>query len=113
MGNVSLPTPVALAGGALCLLGGYLAGAVTAPDTASRTTATVKSYDSASHELCLTGGSVDDQPGGKNGELCGVWRRSTGDVLPRRGDRFRFVAVESGSNGDNSATTYIYGSVVG
>ena len=26
MGNVNMPTPVALAGGALCLLAGYLVG---------------------------------------------------------------------------------------
>ena len=45
MGNVNLPTPVALAGGAICLLGGYLVGVLAGPDTASRTTATVASYD--------------------------------------------------------------------
>jgi hypothetical protein len=103
---------VVLAGGTLCLLGGYLVGAVTAPDSASRTTAVVDSYDRGTQELCLTGDSVDGQPGGADGKLCGTWRRSTGDALPRKGDRFRFVSIESGTNGDTSAT-YIYGSVVG
>ena len=45
MGNVNLPTPVAVAGGAICVLGGYLLGALTGPDTATRTTAVVDSYD--------------------------------------------------------------------
>jgi len=110
MGNVNLPTPVAVAGGALCLLAGYLVGAIAGPDTASRTTAEVKSYDSGSGELCLTGDAISDQPGADDGELCGVWRRTSGDRVPRDGDAFRFVSVVS-SSGDNSAT-YIYGSVV-
>ena len=41
MGNVTLPTPVALAGGAICILGGYLLGALAGPDAPSRTTAVV------------------------------------------------------------------------
>ena len=45
MGNVNLPTPVALAGGAICVLGGYLLGVLAGPDTTSRTTADVVSYD--------------------------------------------------------------------
>ena len=55
MGNVTLPTPVALAGGALCILGGYLLGVVAGPDTPGRTTATVESYDERDGRLCLTG----------------------------------------------------------
>ena len=55
MGNVNLPTPVALAGGAICVLGGYLLGAVLAPDTATRTTAEVASYDPTTSRLCLSG----------------------------------------------------------
>jgi hypothetical protein len=111
MGYVNLPTPVALTGGALCLLGGYFVGAITGPDNpGSSTTAEVKSYDTSSGQLCLTGDAVDQQPGVKDGELCGVWRRYAGDRLPRAGDDFRFVSVVS-SQGSNSAT-YIYGSVV-
>ena len=63
MGNVTMPTPVALAGGALCLVGGYLAGAVSAPDSASRTTGEVASYDGDTRELCLRGEGVEGQPG--------------------------------------------------
>jgi hypothetical protein len=110
MGNVNMPTPVAVAGGALCLLAGYLVGAVAGPDPASRTTAEVKSYDTKSQELCLTGDGIDGKPGAADGELCGVWKRSTGDSTPHEGDDFRFVSVVSKS-GSNSAT-YIYGTVV-
>ena len=111
MGNVTMPTPVALAGGALCLVGGYLIGAVSGPDSAGRATAEVESYDRTTHELCLRGDEVEDQPGATDGELCGQWRRSTDDRPPQEGDSFRFVAIVSGE-GDDSAT-YIYGSVVG
>ena len=41
MANVTLPTPVFIAGGALCLVAGYLIGTVAGPDTPQRTTATV------------------------------------------------------------------------
>ena len=61
MGNVNLPTPVALAGGAICLLGGYLVGVLAGPDTASRATATVASYDSGTGRLCLGGDGVQGQ----------------------------------------------------
>ena len=46
-----VPTPVALAGGALCLLGGYLVGVVAGPDTEDTDTATVVSYDEDSDRL--------------------------------------------------------------
>ena len=66
MGNVNLPTPVALAGGALCALGGYLLGVVAGPDTAERTTAVVESFDEASNELCLSGDDrVEDRGDGR------------------------------------------------
>lgn len=110
MGNVNMPTPVALAGGALCLLGGYLVGVVAGPDTASRTTATVDSYDGDSKELCLSGEGINDQPGAADNRLCGVWRQQRNDPTPTPGDVFRFVSTVSES-GDNSAT-YIYGAVV-
>ena len=58
MANVTMPTPVALAGGALCLLGGYLVGVVAGPDTEDTDTATVVSYDADSDRLCLTGEAV-------------------------------------------------------
>ena len=38
MGNVTLPTPIFVAGGALCLLAGYFVGSIAGPDTPERTT---------------------------------------------------------------------------
>jgi hypothetical protein len=115
MGNVNLPTPVAMAGGAICVLGGYLLGVVTGPDTATRTTAVVESYDPQSGRLCLSGESIEQQEGRVvDGVLCGTWRRTVGAAtVPEPGDMFRFVSL----SGDNSpqgeqGTTVIYGSVV-
>lgn len=109
MGNINLPTPVALAGGALCLLAGYLVGTVAGPDTVNRTTAEVESYDSRSQELCLVGDAIADVPEAEDGRLCGLWRRNS-RTLPKQGDRFRFVAIAS-EDGDNSSV-YLYGDVV-
>jgi hypothetical protein len=83
---------------------------VAGPDTASRTTAVVESYDRKTEMICLVGDGITDQPGAKDGELCGVWRRSTSSTIPSKGDVFRFVPIVSKS-GSNSAT-YIYGDVV-
>ena len=63
MGNVTLPTPVFLAGGALCLVAGYLVGSVVGPDTPDRTTATVVSFDADDAKLCLEGDAIKDQEG--------------------------------------------------
>ncbi len=115
MGIVSLPTPVALTGGAICLLGGYLVGVLTGPDTTSRTTATVVSYDTGSGELCLTGDGVKAQGGGADDgdQLCGTWRRAGESTPPRKGDRFRFVTLSGGDSGDTEKpAVVIYGDVV-
>jgi hypothetical protein len=113
VGNVTLPTPVFVAGGALCLLAGYLVGAVAGPDTPERTTATVSSYDPGTDELCLTGGGVKDQSGvDSDGRLCGTWRRSSGRNTPAKGDHFRFVSVVHKGSGDTKSSTAIYGDVV-
>ncbi|HET6626818.1 MAG TPA: hypothetical protein VFG63_10555 [Nocardioidaceae bacterium] len=117
MGNVNLPTPVALAAVALCILGGYLLGWVSGPDTPSRTTATVESYDPGSGRLCLTGDTVDDQEGKTEEEtLCGTWRRSEGSTFPQPGDRFRFVSMvaDASRKGESGGgpVTVIYGDVV-
>ena len=117
MGNVNLPTPVALAGGALCILGGYLLGWVSGPDAPSRATATVESFDSGSGELCLSGDDLEDQEGGTEaGRLCGTWRRTDNSVLPRPGDEFRFVSMVVDASREGEAgggpVTVIYGDVV-
>lgn len=114
MGNVNVPTPVAVAGGAICVLGGYLLGVVTGPDTATRTTAVVESYDRNSGRLCLSGAGIEQQEGTiEDGVLCGTWRRTVGSTVPEEGDRFRFVSLsgEDTPVGED-ATTVIYGSVV-
>lgn len=119
MGNVTLPTPVALAGGSICLLGGYLLGVVAGPATPERTTATVQSYDEDSGELCLTGEAIGDQEGViQERRLCGRWRRTqNNNTTPERGDEFRFVSlVVEGSRPSASEEptplTLIYGDVV-
>ena len=119
MGNVNLPTPVALAGGAICVLGGYLLGVVAGPDTVSRTTAVVASYDASTNRLCLQGDGIEGQEGAVvDGELCGTWRRTQGDVTqPRKGDRFRFVSLSVGETGDTGPegqqpATVIFGDLV-
>lgn len=117
MGNVNLPTPVALAGGAICILGGYLLGVVAGPDTPSRTTATVGSYDDADGRLCLVGETVKDQEGvDEQGRLCGTWRPAAGSGVPEPGQDFRFVSivVDTPPEGErtSSPATVIYGDVV-
>ncbi len=117
MGNVNLPAPVAFAGGALCILGGYLLGVVIGPETATRTIATVDSYDADTSRLCLRGDGVEDQEGDvEDGILCGTWRRTQGTgSMPQQGDRFRFVSLSAGAaEGPEGqrATTVIYGDVV-
>jgi hypothetical protein len=117
MGNVNLPTPVALAGGAICALAGYLLGVVAGPDTNSQTTATVTSYDTGTGRLCLQGDGVDGQQGSVHqGVLCGVWQRTAGETgTPRKGDEFRFVSMTPSrghASGDRPPVTAIYGDVV-
>jgi hypothetical protein len=119
MGNVTLPTPVALAGGAICILGGYLLGVVAGPSAPSRMTATVESYDQRTGELCLTGEALTDQAGAsEQGRLCGTWRRSVGDDnLPEPGERLRFVSVvvdqpPEGEDREDGPFTMIYGDVL-
>lgn len=115
MGNVNVPTPLALAGGAICVLGGYLLGVVTGPDTATRTTAVVESYDEDTERLCLTGEGIDEQEGRIiAGVLCGTWRRTVGSsAVPAPGDSFRFVSLSGdGSPEGETPTTVIYGDVV-
>lgn len=100
------------------MLGGYLFGVVAGPDTATRTTAVVDSYDASTSRLCLTGDGIEGQEGAvENDVLCGTWRRTQGSAgTPRKGDEFRFVSVSGGADaggpeGQDPATV-IYGDVV-
>jgi hypothetical protein len=115
VGNVTLPTPVFLAGGAMCLLAGYLVGTVAGPDTPDRTTATVVSFDGANQKLCLDGDAVKDQEGAdSSGELCGTLRRTPNSEVPAKGDDFRFVSVRTTDEvaGETKQQVVIYGAVV-
>jgi len=115
VGNVTLPTPVFLAGGALCLVAGYLIGSVTAPDTPDRTTGQVVSFDASESRLCLEGDAIQDQEGADaDGKLCGTLRRTPNAQLPRKGDAFRFVSVRTSGkvDGKTEQQVVIYGDVV-
>jgi len=117
MGNVNLPTPIALTGGAICILGGYLLGVVAGPAAPVRTTGTVTTYDRSSLELCLEGDTLDEQEGvAEDGTLCGTWRRTEGNnTLPEQGDHFRFVSLVTDTPDDSEdagPVTLIYGDVV-
>ena len=116
MGNVTLPTPVFLAGGALCVVAGILVGAVLAPDAPDRTTATVVSFDASKSYLCLEGDAIEDQDGvDADGRLCGTLRRTANSQTPRKGDEFRFVSVRTSGDvdGETEQQVVIYGDVVG
>lgn len=117
MAEVTLPTPVALAAGGICVLGGYLLGIVLGPETAEPVTGTVLSYQPARERLCLRGPDVADVEGAReDGRLCGTWRRTTGgQQAPVRGDRFRFVSLDPGSSDEadpDRRAVAIYGDVV-
>ncbi len=113
---MTLPTPVFLAGGALCLVAGYLVGSVAGPDAPARTTARVVSFDHTSSRLCLKGSATKGQEGvDSDGTLCGTWRESRGSQTPRTGDDFRFVSVSNtgDSDGHRQDQVVIYGDVLG
>ncbi len=110
MANINLPAPVAVAGGCLCLLGGYLIGAVAGPKASDPNVATVESYDPGSRRLCLTGDNVAEHPGAQDGVLCGEWRSNSVSTRPAKGDTFRYVSLDRSSDGEDT-TTYLYGDV--
>jgi hypothetical protein len=112
---VSLPTPVVIAGGAVCLVAGYLIGTVAGPSTPHPTTATVVSFEAKTSHLCLEGKAVkDDKSVDSDGVLCGVWSHSTGASLPRKGDKFQFVAQDTATSNKRQPrySTVLYGTVV-
>jgi hypothetical protein len=115
VGNVTLPTPVFIAGGALCVVAGYLVGTVVGPDTPERTTATVVSFEARGSKLCLEGDSVKDESAtDEEGVLCGTWSHGTGVTFPAKGDKFRFVSLDTThvKGTDSPIKTVIYGTVV-
>lgn len=93
MGNVTLPTPVFIAGGAFALLAGYVAGSLGHGSNEAEV-ATVVSYQPKTAQLCLTGDAVEDDDRAEEGTLCGTWTRARDAQLPRKGDSFRFVTVD-------------------
>ncbi len=125
-----MPTPVAVAMGALILLAGYLLGVVAGPDGPERTVGTVESFDAAGSVLCLSGDDVaalDEaasdvaDESGDDDLLCGRWERSAGSERPSAGDEFRFVVVRTtdapadeatDDPDDASGRVLIYGAVV-
>ncbi len=97
----------------MCLLGGYLVGAVAGPNTPDRSTATVASYQPSTDRLCLSGDGVKGQSGvAADGQLCGTWSPQGASRTPRKGDRFRFVSVLAKDNAVPESSTAIYGDVV-
>jgi len=115
VGNVTLPTPIFLAGGALCVVAGILAGQVFLPETPQRTTAEVVSFDASKSQLCLEGDAIDGQEGvDPEGRLCGTLRRTPNARTPREGDEFRFVSVRNSRelDGETDQQIVIYGDVV-
>lgn len=111
MGNLTIPTPIAVAGGGLCVLAGYLVGMATGSEPSAPLTAEVVSYDRSTDRLCLGGAAVEDLEASADGELCGTWRRTARSAAPRVGDSFRFVTM-SHESGEESLL-FIYGEPVG
>ncbi|MCW2846974.1 MAG: hypothetical protein JWR90_948 [Marmoricola sp.] len=114
MGNVTLPTPVFLAGGALCVVAGILVGSVLNHDSAGRSTAQVVSFDQSTSRLCLKGDVIKDKDGADaTGKLCGTLR-SPSSRTPSKGDDFSFYSIRSTGelNGKSQSQVVIIGDVV-
>lgn len=113
VGNVTLPTPVFIAGGAFALLAGYVAGSLGSGGHDAEV-ATVVSYQPRTAELCLKGDAVDDEDQAEDGVLCGTWTRARDARLPRKGDSFRFVTVDRQlDEKSDKSDVVIFGTVVG
>jgi hypothetical protein len=98
----------------MCLLAGYLLGMVTGPNSANPTLAKVASFNPETQQLCLEGKAASSQEGAKDGELCGLWRRTVRSATPVKGDDFKFVSVSTSGKFDGKTQTQvvIYGDVV-
>ncbi len=112
MATLHVPVPVAVAGAALCVLGGFLVGAVTSNGTTRESTAQVASYDRDTRQLCLEGDAVKDLAAAQDGVLCGTWQRTQGAREPRKGQDFRFVTMTSRGDTATETATFIYGDVL-
>jgi hypothetical protein len=102
------------AGGALCLLAGYLAGSIVTSGAADAATATVVSYDTGTSRLCLEGDAVKDQKGAdSDGRLCGTLRHTPNSDTPAKGDDFRFFSTRTTGkvDGRDEQQIVIYGDV--
>ena len=115
MGNVTLPTPVFLAGGALCVVAGILVGSVLNDGSSDRNTAQVVSFDQGKSRLCLEGDAIKDEDGADaDGKLCGTLRRSPNSRPPAKGDDFSFVVIRTTGelDGKSQSQVVLYGDVV-
>lgn len=114
MGNVTLPTPVFVAGGAFALLAGYVAGSLVSGGNSDQQVAKVVSFHPQDGRLCLGGDAVKDAEAAKDGVLCGTWSHSPGVRVPRKGDSFRFVTLDRPVKEKSESThVVIFGTVVG
>jgi hypothetical protein len=110
MGNLTVPTPIAVVGGGLCVLAGYLVGLATGSEPSTPLTAEVASFERSNDRLCLSGAAVEDHAESVDGELCGTWRRTAHVAAPRVGDSFRFVTMSGESRESGEETLlFIYG----
>lgn len=92
MGTLTLPTPLVLAGGAVCVVGGYLIASSTAPSVTASTSAVVASVGPADR-ICLRGEAVRQWQGvDGHGLLCGTWSHAPGESA-HKGDAFVFAAT--------------------
>lgn len=113
VGNLTLPTPVAVAGAAFCILAGVLVGTALNHGAADNATAKVVSFDADRARLCLGGDALSGDARAA-GELCGTWRHTPNQTEPSPGDTFRYVTVRTSGRqaGQDRHETVIYGDVV-
>ena len=113
VGTLTLPTPVAVAGGAFFVLAGVLVGTALNHGAAENATAKVVSFDAEQARLCLGGDALSGDADAA-GELCGTWRHTPNQTEPTPGDTFRFVTVRTSGHqaGQDRHATVIYGDVV-
>lgn len=114
VGNVTLPTPVFIAGGALAVLAGYVAGSLVHDSDSGGALSSVVSYQPRTAELCLSGDApAEHDQADEDGVLCGKWSPSRGAERPVKGDTFRFVAIDRQITEEaDESDVVIFGTVV-